>query len=88
MGLSLFDTMFHMELASLTEIWHIHVQKRRHLGAWMANIPLILIELVSFVGLLSVYLWKSNGLALKNNYALKVLFIAVIFHHYPHGTVV
>ena len=81
MGLSLFDTMFHMGWAFVIDIGHMHVQKRRLLGAWMANTHLILIVLVPSASLLSVCLKKIDGLASRSSSSLMVLYISIISHH-------
>ena len=75
-----------MGLASEFDVWHMYVQKRKHLGALKANILPIALELVLSIGPLSEYLKKIDGLALKNNSTLQALCIAVIFHHFPRGT--
>ena len=75
-----------MELAFELDIWHMHVQKRKHLGALKANILPIALDLVPSVGLLSEYLWKIDGLALESTLVMRVLCIAIISYHFPHGT--
>ena len=42
-------------------------------------------RLVPSVGLPNEYLWMINVLALESILALKALYIAVEFYHFPHG---
>ena len=65
-----------MGLAFELDIWHMYVQKRRHLSTLKANILPIALDLVLSISLLGEYLWKIDGLALKSTLPLRVLCIA------------
>ena len=75
-----------MGLAFDLDIWHMYVQKRKHLCTLKANILPIALEFVPSIGMLSEYLWKIDGLALKSTLALRALCMAITSYHFPHGT--